>query len=409
MAKSSTTSLLVPGESSWELWSQGDDGLQVSPLNQAAPLNPSEIERFPAGNLILFFPVKALTALPLLVNSGDQTLFPDLAQTHAERLGLRPDPLAGQLTDIFPLLINSESSTILSVVLQTPQPGDLPKKSPKAFDISPRAFPVSGNTLTLWRELSNWVFALHQEGRLLYCQATTVSSAVLDSGLLREVKIAIAQLSMQGISATPSRAIVWSSDPTTDTSLVSQSLSVRTDLEPRPVPVLPDPLSNLLPADVRAARRAAAKKRNITLSIAAVALLYLGTVGYLGFQLWKTHNTTQQLLARVHQVAPEGEAYALHIAKWDELEHAIDLNYNSVDILSRVARSIPPNSGLRLRTADISPTEIRLIGEAPQPQAVNQFSVNLAKNNDLAAFEWQRPEPKQSNRGWEFVFTGTSL
>ena len=93
-----------------------------------------------------------------------------------------------------------------------------------------------------------------------------------------------------------------------------------------------------------------------------------------------------------------------HIAKWDELEHGIDLNHNTVDILNRIARSIPPGSGLRLTTAEISATEILIIGEAPQPQAVNQFSLNLTKNNDLAAFVWETPEPRQSNRGWAFRF-----
>ena len=410
MAKSSTTSLLLPGELSWELWTSEAGGFEQFALAQEPhpPMKPAEIERLPPGNVILLFPVKSVTALPLQVHTGDASLFHDLAITHAERLGLRPDPFAGQLTDIFPLFVNSESSTLLSVVLKTPQTEDLPKKSPVAFDISPRSLPVTGNTVSLWRELGQWVFALHMEGKLLYCQATSFSAPSPEAGLVRQVKFAIAQLSMQGISASPSRAVVWSSDPDTETSVVSQSLSVRTDLAHRPHPVLPDPLSKLLPADVRAARREASKRRNLTFAIAAVAIAYLGTVGYLGYQLWKTDSTTRALDERVAQVSPEGEAYGLHIAKWDELEYALDRNFNTVDILSRVSRSIPPNSGLRLKTADVSPTEIRLIGEAPQAQSVNQFSQNLTKNNDLAAFEWQLPEPKQSSRGWEFVFTGTT-
>ena len=111
---------------------------------------------------------------------------------------------------------------------------------------------------------------------------------------------------------------------------------------------------------------------------------------------------------RPSEAAPDGEAYALHIAKWDELAHAIDLTNSPVDILKRIAACIPPNSGLRLKTAEISATEIKLIGEAPQLQAVNTFSLNLTKNNDLANFTWQTPEPNQSTRGWEFVFTGRS-
>ena len=408
MAKSSTKLLLIPGETIWEVWTAGSTGTEPAVVDSPPAGKPSEFDRLPPGDLILFFPIKALTALPMQVNTGDTSLFADLAETHAERLGFRPDPFAGQLTDVFPLFTNSESSTILSVILRTPESEDLPKKSPKAFDISPRAFQVKGNTLSLWRELGQWVFAIHKEGKLIYCQATASTAPSPDASLAREIRIAIAQLSLQGLDASPSRATVWSSDAETDTSHISKTLSLQTDLQPRPAPTLPDPLSKLLPADVRAARRAASKRRNFTLAVAVVAIAYFGTVGYLGYQLWKTNSTTKELNARITQVSPEGAAYALHIAKWDELEYAIDTNYNTVDILNRVSRSIPPNSGLRLKTAQISPTEIRLIGEAPQAQSVNQFSQNLTNNNDLATFEWQLPEPKQSSRGWEFVFTGTT-
>jgi hypothetical protein len=407
MSKANSTHLLLPGENSWEFWTLAPNGAVALHSNHPVA-KPSEIDKAPQGDVIFLFPVKALTALPLHVPTGDTSLFADLAETHAERAGFRSDPFAGQLTDIFPILTNSDSSVFLSVVLRTPQPEDLPLKSPKAFDISARAFPVKGNMLSLWRELGQWVFAIHQDGKLLYCQATSISAPSPDASLVREIRIAIAQLSMQGVRAEPSRALVWSSDPETDTSLVSRSLSLQTELAPRPAPVLPDPISKLLPADVRAARREARKRQNTILAIAAIAVIYLGTVGYLGFGLWKTHSTTQKILAQVSAVAPEGEAFALHISKWDELEYGIDLNHNTVDILNRVARSIPSNSGLRLKTADISATDIRLIGEAPTLQAANQFSSNLSKNNDLAAFEWQAPEPRQSSRGWEFNFTGST-
>ena len=407
MSKTNNTLLLVPGESDWQIWTVVPNG--EATLHSSHPVaRPSEIGKPPQGDLVFFFPVKSLTALPLNVPTGDASLFEDLAATHAERMGFRSDPFAGQLTDIFPLRTHSDESLFLSVVLRAPQSADLPPTSPKAFDISPRSLPAKGNTLTLWRELGQWVFAIHHEGKLLYCQATSVSSPSPDAALIREIRIAIAQLSMQGIPSAPGKAIVWTSDPNTETALLSRSLSLQAELAPRPAPVLPEPLSKLLPADVRAARSAARKRQNIILAIAAIAVIYLGTVGYLGFGLWKTHNTTAKLRAQVKAVAPEGEAFALHIAKWDELEYGIDLNHNTVDILNRIARSIPANSGLRLTTADISATEISLRGEASQLQPVNQFSLNLSNNNDLAAFEWETPAPRQTSRGWEFVFTGTT-
>jgi hypothetical protein len=405
MSKTNSTQLLVPGESEWEIWTQVPNA--AATLHSSHPVaRPSEIGKPPQGDLVFFFPVKSLTALPIHVPTGDASLFEDLAATHAERAGFRPDPFSGQLTDIFPLTTDSNGSVILSVILRAPQTVDLPSKSPKAFDISPRSLPATGNTLTLWRELGQWVFAIYQEGKLLYCQATSVSTPSPDATLIREIRIAIAQLSMQGVRAEPSRAVVWASATDIDTSLLTRSLSLQTELAPRPAPSLPLPLSKLLPADVRAARRAARKRQSTILAIAALALIYLGSVGYLGYGLWKTKTTTNQILAKVKAVAPEGQAYALHIAKWDELEHGIDLNHNTVDILNRIARSIPANTGLRLSTADITATSINLKGESPLPAAVNDFSKNLINNNDLVNFEWQSPQPRQSSRGWEFNFTG---
>ena len=404
MANNNSIHLLVPGESEWEFWTITPGS--TATLQSSHPVaKPSEIAKPPQGDVIFLFPVRALTALPMHVPTGDTSLFPDLASTHAERSGLRPDPFGGQLTDIFPVLTNPQNSIFLSVVLRNPESEDLPLKSPKAFDISPRAFPAHGSTLTTWRELGNWVFAIHSEGKLLYCQATSVSSLSPDASLAREIRIAIAQLSMQGVRAEPTSAIVWSSNPETDTSHISRVLSLQTQLAPRPAPLLPEPLSKLLPADVRAARRTARKRQNTILAFAALAVIYLGTIGYLGFGLWKTQSTADKLKAQIKIISPQQEAFKLHIAKWNELEYGIDLNHNTVDILNRIARSIPPGSGLRLTSAIISAQEIRIEGEAPQPQAINQFSLNLSKNNDLAAFVWQNPEPRQTPHGWGFVFS----
>lgn len=407
MAKSAQKILLLPGASGWETWS-ASTGDSATLISHHEVSHPSEVLQFPVGELLHLFPVRAFTALPLQVPTGDSTLFPDLAETHAERVGLRPDPMAGQLTDIFPISVTEEKSAFLSVVLRSPSPTELPVKAAKSFDISPRAYPVTGNAIVLWQELGHWVFSLYQDGKLLYCQSTSGSSKSLDSPLIREIRIALTQLSMQGFTASPERIIVYTDDAELNTELLAKAFSVETSVSPRPAPIVPEPISALLPADVRAARREAKRKRNTNLAIAIVALLYLSAVGVLGYNLWQVSETTKALNERITAIAPEGEAYAQHIAKWDELEPALDANLNTVDILSRIAKSIPPSSGLRLITAEISPTEIRLVGEAPQPQAVNQFSLNLSKNNDLALFTWQTPEPQQSNLGWKFNFAATS-
>ncbi len=405
MSKTTENVLLVPGEAGWEIW-MGQTASEFTLHAVTSIERPGDLTDLPNGDLLLLFPVKAITAVPMRVSSDDDALFPDLAALHAERLGLRPDPMAGQLTDVFVVSREAENTALVSILLRAPGEGDMPPRGPKGFDISARAYPLAGDALAVWKEFGRWVFSVSHQGKLVYCQATSITAGSPDADLAREIRLALIQLAMQGLEISPTRILLWSSLEGINSTALASSFRAPVEIAPRPAPVLPEPLSKLLPADVRAARREADRRKNILMGVAAVALLYLGIIGWFGYGLWKDSSETKKLLAQAKQAAPEGEAYALHIAKWDELADAVDLANAPVDILKRIADCIPPNSGLRLKTADISASEVKLIGEAPQLQAVNTFSLNLAKNTDLKKFEWQTPEPNQSTRGWDFQYTG---
>lgn len=402
MSKPTDKVLLVPGATGWEIWTgQAESGftLHSSPPTARA----GDLTGIPAGDVLLFFPVKAITAIPMKVTSEDDSLFPELATMHAERLGMRPDPMAGQLTDTFVIAREGETTALLAVHLRPPVEGDMPPRSPKEFDISARAFPVTGDCLAVWKEFGRWVFALSHEGKTVYCQATSISTGEPDDDLVREIRLAQIQLSLQGIELDPQNVVLWSY-PESSPGALAGAFSCAVTVTERPAPVLPSPRSKLLPADVRAARREAQRRRNITLAIAAVVLAYLGVIGYFGYGLYQTHAETKRLLARANAAAPDAEEYQLHLTKWTELSHAVDLTHSPVDILYRISKCIPAG-GLRLKTAEITAVEITLIGEGQQPAAVNQFSLALKKSKELANFVWQNPEPNQSTRGWEFNFS----
>jgi len=403
MSKNPDNTLLIPGESGWEIWTgQSATGYALYRLTEAE--HASQVGDLPSGDVLLFFPVKSVTAIPMRVTSDDESLFNDLANLHAERLGLRPNPLAGQLTDTFVIAREPENSALLSIHLRPPTDEELPPQSPKGFDLSARAFFLPGNQLAIWKEFGRWAFAVYTQGKLVYCQITSSATSSPDESLAREVKLALIQFSMQGLEIPVDRINIWTTAEKTDVAALSTAFSMPVEVSPRPAPTVPDPLSKLLPADVRAARKEAQRRQTLILAIAAIAMLYLGIIGWFGFGLWKEASDTEKILARADAAAPEGAAYADHIKKWDELAPAIDIKSAPVDILNRIARAIPPNSGLRLRVADISTSEISLTGEAPQLEAVNKFSLALSKSNDLAQFEWSTPEPTQRERGWEFQF-----
>lgn len=406
MSKQQETSLLVPGPRGWEIWKQATTGGFV--LQSAdGPARASELTNLPGGNLAMLFPVRGFHALPFKASSTDDSLFDDLAAMHAERLGVRADPMAGQLSDTYIVTKEEESATLLGVVLKSPGEGDLPPRSPKEFDLSARAYPVRGEAIAVWMEFGRWVFAFFRNGKLLYSQATSSGGSVPDGGCLREIQLALGQMAIQGLQLKPEVVHVWSPDGDSGSAgALAHGFGVAVKVTPRPDPVLPAPRSKLLPADVRAARRAAKAQQQKIAAIAAVVLAYLGVGAWFGYGLWKDQSQIKKLTKQAEQIAPEADrlAYEQHLAMWDELDLVVDANKAPVELMSKVAKAIPPNQGVRLKVAEINANEIKLVGEAQQAGPASQFGVNLTRS--LTEFKWDNPPPSSGAKGWTFQFNG---
>jgi hypothetical protein len=84
-----------------------------------------------------------------------------------------------------------------------------------------------------------------------------------------------------------------------------------------------------------------------------------------------------------------------------------------MEILYQCVRQIPANSGLRLKTAELTGgddgriEQIRLTGEAAEPGPIQKFSLALSRSDKLSVFKWELPPPQQTNKGtWSFTYTG---
>lgn len=404
MSKSNTQILILPGESGWETWARSGEG--AFELQHATELHhPGELVDIPAGELTMLFALRSITTVPMRVMTTKEDMFADLAGLHAERLGLRADPLAGQLNDVFEIAREEQSTVLLSVWLKPPGEGDLPVVGPKAFDFSARVTPLDGSAAALWRELGRWVFAIHEGGKLLYAQATACAADRPDAAVARELKLALMQLSMQGLEPKPNRIVVWSSDAATDLGALRDAFELPVEIHPRPAPVLPDPISRLLPEDVRAARKQAQRTQRIRMAVGSVAAMYLLFAAWLIFGLWQDGRQLAKLETQAQLAAPENAAYQSHADRWRALADAIDIDHSPVEILHRIAGCIPPNSGLRLTSAEISPYEIRLTGEAPSNEAANQFRLKLRKNTSLGRYDWSNlPDSTPGKLGRVFKY-----
>jgi len=406
-------SLLVPGPLGWELWKQLPDG-GYQRADDEGPLTVGEMTKLPGGDLAMLFPVRQVHALPFKAPSTDEDLFEDLATMHAERLGIRPDVMAGELTDSFLVDQDEESSVLLHVVVRSPGEGELPIRTPKDFDLSARAFPVDGDAVCVWKELERWVFSIFKGGKLIYCQPSSSSAEQPDGDLVRDIHLSLGQLTLQGLKVTPEQLYLWGPQgELAEAGALNDAFDVPIEIAHRPDPVMPDPPSRILPADVHAARRAKAQQNKVFTLVGAAAVLYLGFAAYLGWGLWQTTQDKKKVQSELAEYAEVEAVFGEHTARWDELSRIVERQYNPLETMLNVANAIPRNSGLRLTIADINFDEkeplVSLRGAAPTSAPVTTFSLALKRNADLAWLDWNNEPANKTQKGWEFLFKGMPL
>lgn len=410
MSSKSDSTLLIPGSGGWEIW-QGAREKGFRRTLETGPLEASGVEKIPSGRLVMAFPVREALAVPLRVQTTDQAMFDDLASMHLEKTGIRVEQDAGRLTDVFYAGHDDEQTSLLSVVLSAPREGSMPLRSPSEFDISARFFPMAADAVTVWQELGRWVFAVTHRGKLSYFQALPGTS--LGGDCVREIKLALIQLSLQGVAFELDRLIVWTtgnaSDPDDETiQNLGEKLAAEAVAEPKPRPVLPDPLSRLVPADVRAERRLRAEKQKRNVAIAAVLLVYLGLVGFFGYKYYQLNKEVKAQARELNGVRQEYKQIEFFVEDWEQLGPVVDGQHWPLHLLKRSAEAIPngQSQNLRFKVFEATRERITIRGEANDLKLANLYLERLKKS--LADYRWDPPPPENDNKTnrWKFNYEG---
>ncbi|MBK1833902.1 hypothetical protein [Roseibacillus ishigakijimensis] len=417
-AKKNEQVLLFPGAEGWEIW-RGTE--EFSLLKATGEREALAVEGVPKGLLTMAFPVRDVSAAPFLAATGEQEMFRDLADLHLERSGLRAEDAAGSLSDCFTLSTGEEEATLLPVVLSPPPEGGLPKKSPKAFDVSARCLPLPPLSVVLWREFGRWVFAVSDaQGQTLYFQA--LPGALFDAQLSREVALGTAQLSMQELLPQPlQQCLVWTGEseiPPAEEAMAAlgQILGIPVSAAEKPAPRLPQPLSQLLPADIRAERLALQKARQTKMAIAAVVLCYLGAIGYFAYKFNEAKKRTDLAEQRAAASGPVAEEVATFTSKWEELKPIVENQFWPLEQYYN-AYLAAPKEGLKLteiemhNEIDYPSGEARLRrfmileGESEKAEQAVQFGENLTRSSYFSEFQWSIVSPTPTNRDtWSFRY-----
>jgi len=391
LSKKTDNILLLPGASGWELW-QGSGVNDFRKVLENGPVVASEIEKIPSGLLTMGFPVREALAIPFKVQTDDASMFDDLAAMQLEKIGVHLQEDAGQLMDVFLVGGESGATTLLAAVLAPPVESTMPRRSPKQFDLSPRFFPMEPNTVTFWCELGRWVFAVTCGEKLTYFQSLPGTGVTGDA--VRDVRLALNQLKLQGVDLKVERAVVWLTDggenPSEDQLReYSEALGLEMVAAPKPLPVMPDSLSKLLPADIRAEQRKKAERMKMTFAVAVVLLMYFGMVSYFAVDYWKVNRQLKAQEAELDAILLEHGDIGIFNDQWEQLQPVVDSKHWPLTVLKRVSDQIPARQDLRFKVFDAKYGEVSLRGEATNIKLVTAFSGRLRRM--LPDYDWNTP------------------
>ena len=408
MSNKKDSTLLIPGPDGWEVWKgSGESGLSRALEN--GPMLASELEGIAQGALFMAFPVREALAVPFKVQTEDQAMFEDLASMHLEKSGIRHDADAGQLSDVFTAGHQDGQSTLLSVVLSAPTAEALPIKPPSGFDISARCLPMAADAVTIWRELGRLVFAVSSDGHLTYFQ--TLATSRLGAETVRDIRLALTQLSLQGVNLEINKAVVWKtghdSDPTdNEIRAFGNELGAEVSIEPKPRPVLPDPISKILPADIRAEQRFRQEKQKRSLLITAIFMLYLAIAGYLAYDYFQLNGKLHDQQEKLKVVKAQHLDIGFFNADWGQLAPVVDSQRWPLQLLYRVATVIPASQSLRFEFFEASRERIVIRGEAADLKLANTYREKLRRS--LPEYDWTFPpaEPENKTKRWKFNYEG---
>ena len=413
MSSKTDNTLLIPGPEGWDVW-QGSREQGFTQSSESGPLVASELGKLPKGYIIMGFPVREALAVPFKVQTEDKSMFEDLGMMHLEKIGIRPEADAGRLTDVFPVARDDGQTTLLNIVLAAPEDGAMPSEAPSEFDISPRFFPLPEDAVTLWRELGRWVFAISSGGQLTYFQS--LSSSDLGGDAVRDIRLALSQLSLQGVNLEMDHAMVWTTGTDSDPSAeqiqsFGKLLGAEIVSEPKPSPILPENISKLVPADIRAEQRMKAERDKRNLMIAAGLLLYFGLVGYFAWDYFRLNKVFKSQEKELKKIELAHADIGLFHQDWDDLAPLVEEDTWPLNSLYRVTQTFPVSQtkDLRFKVFEATRQRVYVDGEATDIKQASAFGEKLEKS--LSEYEWKTPiisSDAKTNR-WKFRFEGNLL
>ena len=395
--KKAETTICLPGEDGWERWKPSGDGYQLS--EKVATADGGSAASFKEIQ-VYGFPVTAAYAIPIWASTADEDLLGSVVDMQLEKLGMRPETIAGKLID-YTVVDREEAQTLtLATVLDSSFKHELPKGGAREFEASPALFYLPENQLVLWKELGKLVVAITRRDMLVYFQGLTASR--VDAGVVHELNCLIMQLGMQKVVEQIDGVTLWTNDIDEGVSdLLSETFECKVLHQKRPAPVLPLKHSTLLPTEVALDRIEAKKRQKIKNALLMAGLVYCAVAAFFVARYLIDLREVNEL----KRVAATKQHYFDLVPRvqrmWGVAMETMDVDRYPIEIFYRVTEALRGLGALdqvNFDSFNISSDKVAIAGMAKDAATAIRYQQKIQDHKDLQDFEWKIPSPTPDKR-----------
>ena len=403
-AKKNEATICLPGEDGWEHWKPAAGGYEladsVSVEEGGTPAAFKEVQ-------VYGFPVTSAFAVPVWASTADEDLLESVVDMQLEKLGMKPEAIAGKLIDYSVVDREENQTLILATVLEGAFSYELPPGGAKSFEASPALYYLPENQITLWKELGKIVAAVTRRDNLVYFQALTATK--VDATAVHELNCLMMQLGMQGVVEEIDGITLWT-DECEDgiQQTLSDAFECRVHRERRPAPVLPLENSTLLPTEVALDRIEARKRQKIKQVLSLAALVYLAVAATFVALYAKDFLEVRNLQAEVDSKQRYFDLVPKVQRMWGVAQQTMDVDGYPIEIFKRCVEPLAQMDQVRLDTFNITPQKVMITGFAQKANLAISYQQRVKEHPDLANFEWttKPPTPDRRTKTARFEITG---
>jgi hypothetical protein len=393
--------LLLPGETSWELWSSGAFGAMecTKTFDDSCPGSFATA----AARHTLALPAASVWVLPAWLK-GEREHLRDMAQLHLERLSVRtPGHEQAMLAESIDETNGSHLTRVVALKDVTTPLAEL-KLLPDECRLSASCMALAPNSITIWRELGRLVVAITVGPQLAYFSPMSASS--LDHSGLAELNNICLQLTFQKVLQSLSGIVLWIDDGDIERIQKATGLDVRRDSRPSPR-LLPGTAATLMPMDIIVTRQAQQNASRYRMMGLAAGFVVAALVAVFSALMSMATHERDELREKIAEITPRATHVANHKAAWMEVASAVDPSTFPMQTLLHCMEPNPPE--MAMLSFECTEDRILIQAHTPTVEEALKYQLDLKNVEALSGYTWDPGQLKinEKDNSVNFDMKGT--